>query len=181
MSTKPKHTGQLVGAADYLRASHIARWSIVQTATRQNIAEHQYRVWALVRQWGRAINLEYAQQKWAEEWALHHDLPEIRTGDAPTPHKTPEVKAYLSKLEYEICPELKCIESELYAETKEFCKFCDTAEAVLYLRVNGLGQHAIDVCRLLEDQMVQRLKKSTIPELIQESLSTLLLDAYHGT
>ena len=181
MSAKPKHTGQLTTAADYIRASHISRWGIVQTATRQNIAEHQYRVWALVRQWGRAINLEYAQQKWAEEWALHHDLPEIRTGDAPTPHKTPEVKAYLSKLEYEICPELKYIESELYAETKEFCKFCDTAEAVLYLRVNGLGQHATDVCRLLEDQMVQRLKKSTIPELIQESLSTLLLDAYHGT
>jgi 5'-deoxynucleotidase YfbR-like HD superfamily hydrolase len=181
MSAKPKHTGQLTTAADYIRASHISRWGIVQTAMRQNIAEHQYRVWALVRQWGKAINLDLYQRQWAEEWALHHDLPEIRTGDAPTPHKTPEVKEYLSKLEYEICPELEYIEAQLNNDTKEFCKFCDTAEAVLFLRVNGLGQHAADVRKLLEDQMARRLKKSSIPELIQESLSTLFLDAYHGT
>jgi 5'-deoxynucleotidase YfbR-like HD superfamily hydrolase len=181
MSAKPKHIGQLTTAADYLRASHISRWGIVQTAVRQNIAEHQYRVWTLVRQWGRAINLDFEQQQWAEEWALHHDLPEIRTGDAPTPHKTPEVKEYLSKLEYEICPELEHIEARLNADTKEFCKFCDTAEAVLFLRVNGIGQHAADVRKLLEDQMTRRLKKSSIPELIQESLSTLFIDAYHGT
>lgn len=181
MSARQKHTGRLTGAADHLRASHISRWGIVRIAVPQNIAEHQYRVWTLVRLWGREINLQVDQQRLAEEWALHHDLPEIRTGDAPTPHKTPEVKAWLDTVEHEICPCVKEIEEQMYADTKDFCKYCDTAEAILFLRVNGLGQHASDVRRLLEDQMTRRLKQSAIPELIQDSLSTLFIDAYHGT
>ena len=176
----PKHTGRLTGAADYLKASYIKRWGIVHTAETQSIGLHMYRVWILVRQWGPEIGLNTKQQQQAEEWALTHDLAEIRTGDMPTPHKTPEVKSWLEGLELEICPEAAAVEHAIKGTiTGDFCKFCDTAEAVLYLRNCGLGQHARDVLKLLEVQMYDRLKGSSLPEEAKAFLVTAFTNTYH--
>ena len=166
-----QHAGRLIGAADHLRASHIKRWGIVRTADTQTIAEHLYRVWTLVRLWGPAVGLDEVQQRAAEDWALLHDLPEIRTGDAPTPHKTPEIKKWLSQVEAEISPEAHAAEHRIAGTmVGDFCKFCDTAEAILYLRVNGLGQHARDVADLLEEQMIARLADSGLGQPAREEL-----------
>jgi len=175
-----KHQGMLEGAATFLRASHISRWGIVHTTTKQNIAEHMYRVWVLVRQWGLAIELPIHEQVLAEEWALIHDLPEIRTGDMPTPHKTPEVKAWLNQLESAIYPPLDEVH-KMEDVTAAFCKFCDTAESILYLKINGTGQHAIDVRELLAEQMRDRLHKSPIDADTQSKLHALFIDAYLNT
>jgi len=176
------HTGRLIGAADHLRASHIKRWGIVKTADTQSVAEHLYRVWTLVRMWGPLAGLTEDQQRLAEEWALLHDLPEIRTGDAPTPHKTPEIKAWLSQVEANISPEAAAIEHQIAGSAVgDFCKLCDTAEAILYLRVNGLGKHAQDVIRLLEEQMLARLERSKIEPAAQQQLVAVFTSTYHLT
>lgn len=169
----PNHTGPLQGAADFLRASHIKRWGIVRTAGTQSVAEHLYRVWTLVHVWGPDAGLSEQEQSLAERWALTHDLPEIRTGDNPTPHKTPAVKEWLSLLEAEICPEASSIEHLIDGPLYDFCKFCDTAEAILYLRVNGLGRHASDVMQLLREQMYARLAASSMPAATQSTLGEL--------
>ncbi len=153
---------QLTNLSEFLRASHIGRWGIVQTATPQNIAEHQWRVWMMVRTLGREIGLSPVDQKNAEDLALLHDLPEIRTGDAPTPHKSPELKKVLKEVEREICPEAIEAEDRCSKEAKELVKFCDTAEAILFLEVNGLGHHAKEVKTLLTFQMIERLDRSSI-------------------
>lgn len=177
-----RHTGRLIGAADWLRASHISRWGIVRTATTQSVAEHMWRVWSLVHQWGPLAGLTEQQQHLAEQWALTHDLAEIRTGDAPTPHKTPEVKTWLSQVEAEICPEAAAIEHQTTGTiVADFCKHCDTAEAILYLRVNGLGKHSQDVCRLLEEQMLSRLERSKIEPAAQRQLIAVFTSTYHLT
>lgn len=164
--------------AEFLRASHINRWGIVQTHAPQNIAEHMYRVWTLARRWGPLLGFGPQEMRVIEEWALVHDLPEIRTGDVPTPHKTPELKAHLAKAEHEIYPELEVIEASL-ADTAagDFCKFCDTAESILFLMVNGAGFHARSVTSLLEAQMQQRLADSHLSRQQQQLLSGLFNDA----
>jgi hypothetical protein len=135
-----------------------------------------YRVWTLVRAWGPAIELSPELQRLAEEWALVHDLAEIRTGDMPTPHKTPEVKAWLHEVEQAVCPEAAAVDAALAGTSvADFCKFCDTAEAILYLSASGIGQHAKDVCNLLGGQMLSRLKSSRLTAADQDKLLTLYL------
>ena len=174
-------TLQLTDLSEYLRASHISRWGIVQTAVRQNIAEHSYRVWTMVRHLGREIGLSPEDQRHAEDLALLHDLPEIRTGDAPTPHKSPEVKAMLQSIEEEICPEAAEAEKACSPAARDLVKFCDTAESILFLEVNGLGRHAKDVQGLLTQQMKNRLADSFLHEEDKEKLINHFLIALSST
>lgn len=168
---------ELTTTAELLRASHITRWGIVQTAVRQNIAEHMYRVWTLARAWGPLVELSPDQQFLAEQLALMHDLPEIRTGDAPTPHKTTELKAHLAQIESQIYPELRALEKQAAPATAALVKHCDTAEAVLFLSINGLGTHAQQVTQLLRQQMLDRLAMSPFTAAQQSAL----IDAFHTT
>lgn len=168
---------EITTTAEFLRASHISRWGIVQTAMRQNIAEHMYRVWVLVRQWGPIVDLDNSQQYRAEQLALIHDLPEIRTGDAPTPHKTPQLKAHLAEVEQRIYPYLRVLEEHTDLCASALVKHCDTAEAIFFLQVNGLGKHAQDVRDLLKQQMLDRLAKSPFTPEQQ----TKLIEAFHNT
>jgi len=172
---------ELTTAAEFLRASHISRWGIVQTATRQSIAEHMWRVWQLVTHWGPVVDLNSAEQGDAEQLALTHDLAEIRTGDAPTPHKTPELKAHLSAIEAKIVPYVVLHERACSGRTLALVKFCDTAEAILFLQVNGLGRHAISVCELLESQMRTRLDAAPFTQAQRDSLLTAFLTTKHDT
>ena len=165
---------ELNTTAEFLRASHISRWGIVQTAVRQNIAEHMYRVWLLARDWGPIVELSPDQQFLAERLALMHDLPEIRTGDAPTPHKTTELKAHLAQIEQRIYPDLRALEDQADPATAALVKHCDTAESILFLRVNGLGTHAQQVCELLTQQMLERLSRAPFTG----EQKTKLLDAF---
>jgi 5'-deoxynucleotidase YfbR-like HD superfamily hydrolase len=181
MMPLPDHTGRLQTVAEFLRASHTSRWSIVQTSVRQNIAEHMYRVWVLVHHWGPLAGLDAQQQTQAEQMALTHDMPEIRSGDAPTPWKTPEFKAYLSEVERRVYPEGAELEEAAPPIVRDLLKFCDTAEAVLFLAVNGLGRHAMDVRLLLNEQLRQRLACSTISDAGQQQLLNALQSAYHDT
>ena len=168
---------ELTTTAEFLRASHISRWGIVQTAVRQNIAEHMYRVWLLTRDWGPIVGLSPDQQFLAERLALMHDLPEIRTGDAPTPHKTTELKAHLAQIEQKIYPDLRALEDQADPATAALVKHCDTAESILFLRVNGLGTHAQQVCELLTQQMLDRLARAPFTD----EQKAKLLDAFGTT
>jgi 5'-deoxynucleotidase YfbR-like HD superfamily hydrolase len=168
---------ELTTTAEFLRASHISRWGIVQTAVRQNIAEHMYRVWLLTCDWGPIAGLSKQQQALAEGLALIHDLPEIRTGDAPTPHKTPVLKAHLAEVEQLIYPDLRVLEEKADLHVAALVKHCDTAEAIFFLQVNGLGKHAAEVKDLLKQQMLDRLATSPFTPQQQSNL----IEAFHTT
>jgi hypothetical protein len=135
----------------------------------------------MVAQHKSVAGLNPSEQRDVELLALMHDLPEIRTGDAPTPHKTPAVKAYLADLEEQICPDLRVIEVFASNQASDLLKFCDTAEAVLFLKVNGLGQHARDVQELLEQQMLARLDQSSISPANQQALIESFITTKHDT
>ena len=153
-------TLEIKTTAELLRLSHIKRWGIVQTAVPQTVAEHSWRVWMLVRQWAQVAALTVDEYAWAQELALMHDIPEIRTGDCPTPAKTPEMKALLTEVEAQIYPPLAKLEAEANGCAKDYVRFCDIAEAILFLHVNGLGAHAKDVEKLLMAQAEDHIKNS---------------------
>jgi len=167
-----KHQGRLAGAADFLKASYVSRWGIVCVSKDQSIAEHMYRVWQLTRAWGPLANLTSSEQACAEEHALTHDLAEIRTGDCPTPFKGVQIREALSRIEESIYPSLP-----VTGRVKEFVKYCDTAEAILFLKLHGQGQHAADVAELLQQQMLKGLDESAFAPLIKQQL----IEAFQST
>ena len=171
-----KHQGPLDGVADFLKSQYISRWGIVCTARDQSIGQHQYNVWMLVRQWGKYADLTDLQQRTAEELALTHDLAEIRTGDCPTPFKTPEIKEALHEMELSIYSPVPAP-----PKVKQFVKFCDTAESILFLKLYGLGKHATEVRELLCEQMWKRLDSSGFSVDIQHTLRDKFTEAFHDT
>jgi 5'-deoxynucleotidase YfbR-like HD superfamily hydrolase len=170
-------TVEITTAAEWLRLSHIKRWGIVLTAGTQSVAEHTWRTWVLVHLWGPCAGLTPEEQAQAERYVLLHDMAEIRTGDMPTTIKTPEAKAAMAAFERQVLPELAEIEDGLPGLVRAFVKFCDIAEAVLYLKVNGLGQHAADVTCLLERQLLSHRLQTGLPEALYD----MFTDAYHAT
>ena len=171
-----KHQGELKGAADFLKSQYISRWGIVCTAKEQSIGQHMYNVWILVRQWGPLVLNAGTEQQTAEELALTHDLAEIRTGDCPTPFKTPDVKQALHELELSIYYPVPAS-----PVVKDFVKFCDTAESILFLKLYGLGRHAYEVRELLCEQMWARLDKSTIASDARDKLRDYFTEAFHDS
>ena len=168
-------------AAEWLRLSHIDRWAIISTATRQSVAEHTWRVWALVHTWGPECGLTEEEQWVAERYALIHDVPEIRTGDMPTTIKTPLAKAQRMAFELEALPEIAVIKRELPSYVADLVKICDIAESILFIKVHGLGRHAQDVCKLLEVQMSDYISTSALPGAAKETIAHLFLGTYHDT
>ena len=170
-----RHTGPLKGAADFLKSQYISRWNIICCAKQQTIAEHQYLCYLLVREWGPKV-LTDQELACAKELALTHDLAEIRTGDCPTPFKSPEVKAHLKEVEEGIFSPIP-----VSGRVGQLVKFCDTAESILFLKLYGLGRHAEDVRELLAVQMWRRLADSLFNMDERLTLHDQFNEAFHDT
>ncbi len=102
------------------RMKYILRWSLMRNVNRENIAEHSYHVAVLAHSlaviardvFGKDINPERAAV-----CALYHDLPEILTGDLPTPIKyyNADIKKAYKSIERDcserllegLCPEMR--------------------------------------------------------------------------
>lgn len=128
---------------DLMRVSHVKRWQIVRVGREQTLAEHLYRVFLLVREFGPLVGLTPEEQKDAEELALVHDLPEIHTGDIASP-----VKSHLPSLlgiEDSFCSQYAKARCSCSAKSRQLVKLCDLIEAAVFLEVEGIGLHAENV------------------------------------
>lgn len=135
-----------------LRTAHVTRWQIVRTIRTQTLAEHLYLVWAITREFARAAGLSEEDCRLAEEWALQHDVPEVKTGDLATPVKRAMREAVphddpLRRIELAMSDSY----AALYAKVKErrwvrdVVKLADIFEALNFLAVEGIGEHAYEV------------------------------------
>lgn len=128
---------------DLMRVSHVKRWQIVRVGREQTLAEHLYRVWLLVREFGPKVGMTLEEQVSAENLALVHDLPEIKTGDIASP-----VKSRLPSLfgiEDSFCPQYAQARCNCTAKSRQLVKMCDLIEAAVFLEVEGIGRHANDI------------------------------------
>lgn len=76
------------------RTGHINRWQIIRTQRNQTIAEHMYQVTLICMEIFACLNkdnISRDDQKEIEirliKAALIHDIPEVESGDLPTPFK----------------------------------------------------------------------------------------------
>lgn len=148
--------------AEQLRASHVKRWHIVQTAREQTVAEHSFNVAVIAgslaagMRWG---GLLVAQNKLSLlNWALTHDMIESITGDVPTPFK----KSLNAAAGYDVVAKAEdLVDREQMAQyrmikgtvVESIVKIADLIEAIYFLSDNGIGTHAKSVNDLLRSQL----------------------------
>jgi 5'-deoxynucleotidase YfbR-like HD superfamily hydrolase len=138
-----------------LRLSHVRRWNIVATLREQTVAEHSFNVWVITRSICDALDVGEEVRKHAEEWALLHDLPEVKLGDIPTPSKRMIDCSSMTKAEREVAGDEWFTLSIDVTESQagDIVKLADVVEAWVFLKVWGTGRHAQQV----KDEMETRV------------------------
>jgi 5'-deoxynucleotidase len=153
--------------AERLRTGHVKRWQIVRVAREQTLAEHLYLVRVIVLAIAEAAGFTPEETRLAEQWALEHDVPELKTGDLATPFKAMMREAIphddpIRRIELGLSDSY----AELYAEVKKqdpvrcLVKMADLIEAVHFLSIEGLGTHAKEVQLRLWSALGTLLDKS---------------------
>lgn len=72
---------------EVMRLSFIKRWAIIEMSREQSVAEHSYNVAMISMMISKNMDLSVEKKNFMVKWALFHDLPELLTGDIPTPAK----------------------------------------------------------------------------------------------
>lgn len=93
------------------RMRHIERWSLMRCAEKENIQEHSHMVAVIAHTLGLirrdVFSVPCVPERYAAA-ALYHDIPEILTGDLPTPIKyySPEIRDAYRAVEALACEKL---------------------------------------------------------------------------
>jgi 5'-deoxynucleotidase YfbR-like HD superfamily hydrolase len=119
-----------------LRTSSVKRWHIVAVVREQNVAEHSFNVCLIAEEIARILGVPEKLEA-VRKHAIHHDIPEVITGDLPTTIK----KTYSLEgkdFDYILDPDSEP-QSKIVAW---IVKLADIIEAVLYLQQYGAGSHA---------------------------------------
>lgn len=122
--------------AMYSRMKYINRWALMKNTRSENLSEHSADVAAIAHAIAVLKNLRFGGKVNAERAAvlgLYHDMPEIITGDMPTPvkyHSKTLRNAFL-EVEEEACSRLLSMLPE--DMKKEYSPFFFKAEGDEYL------------------------------------------------
>lgn len=153
-----------------MRTGHVKRWQIVRVAREQTIAEHMYRVYHIAVDIAGSLALTTGQMLNVQSWALLHDMPEVVTGDIATPTKRAMRQAIPDQ------DPLRHIELSLDDGYRELCtglkesdplvldvvKLADLIEAINFLMVEGMGNHAAEVEVGLREAFLDKLNECSM-------------------
>ena len=97
--------------AMHARMKYIDRWALMRATRRENLSEHSNDVAAIAHAIALLQNVRFGGRLNAERAALlglYHDMPEILTGDMPTPVKyhSPELREAFAEVETAACERL---------------------------------------------------------------------------
>lgn len=157
--------------AEQLRACHVRRWHIVQTSREQTLAEHSYAVAVIAGTVAARIRwtglLHDSNQLRLVQWALSHDMIEVRTGDMPTPFKRALEQVagpgVVERAEDVVDRDMAGAHRKIRGtEVEMIVKLADQIEAIYFLQDNGVGAHArqvLDGLRAILAQMVNEYEK----------------------
>lgn len=122
----------LVEATLYRDAGAVKRYHVKRTHRTQSIAEHTFGMLMLVKQVIQLSDVPFERTAVLYEAILHHDLPELFTGDVPAPIKRvhPELGPLMDSIEQQLVP--LYAEFELTAEEGALLKWADRMELVLW-------------------------------------------------
>jgi 5'-deoxynucleotidase YfbR-like HD superfamily hydrolase len=123
----------LVEATLYRDAGAVERYHVKRIHRHQTIAEHTFGMLMLVKQVTEDQG-EYGMQARCQiyEAIMHHDLPELMTGDVPAPIKRvhPELGPLMDSIEQDLYPLYR--EYTLTQEEAALLKWADRMELVLW-------------------------------------------------
>lgn len=121
------------------RMKYITRWSLMRNTRRENLAEHSFHVSVLAHAlavisrdvFGKEINPERAAA-----CALYHDMPEILTGDLPTPIKYygKDIKDAYKKIEAKAAEKILVTLDEKIRDGISESAVCDDADIALIVK-----------------------------------------------
>lgn len=122
-----------------LRANTVKRWHIVDTSRQQSVAEHSFNMCLFVEEICKLCGHEDLVHE-AIQYTIHHDIPEVVTGDIPS-----SVKRYWGVDDSE-----KAVLMDSLSVTKNpfitaIVKLADLLDAVLFLQLYGIDKHSQDI------------------------------------
>lgn len=119
-----------------LRANTVKRWHIIDTTRQQTVAEHSFNVCLFVEQICRLCGLANLTPD-AIQLAIHHDIPEVVTGDMPS-----TAKRYWGVDDKDRAILLDDLSVTDHKFVSEIVKLADLLDAVLFLQLYGVGRHS---------------------------------------
>ena len=156
---------------EQLRACHVKRWHIVQTSREQTLAEHSFAVAVIAGSLAAAMRWKGLLQDTGKlkllQWALAHDIIEVRTGDMPTPFKRDLEavggKGIVEKAEDRVDADTMAAYRQVRGtDIETIVKLADQIEAIFFLQDNGVGAHAkqvLDGLRAILSDMVNEAER----------------------
>ena len=146
---------------EVMRLSSIKRWAIVEMSQEQSVAEHSYNVamisMMLIDEVEEEGDVEAPELFMSLFWSLVHDLPELLTGDIPTPAKK---HMDLDKLDQENFPiywEVK--RRTMITSTATIVKAADCIDALQFAKKFCIDSRREEIIKDIEDNLYAMLDK----------------------
>lgn len=119
-----------------MRLSNIKRWGIIEMSRDQSVAEHSYNVSMICHMIMHTMNDDRIKPDVVINWALFHDLPEVVTGDIPTPLKAigPQI---FRQMEEKLFPEYSRIRATMakdHSMEMAIVKVADYIDAIQFAK-----------------------------------------------
>ncbi len=145
----------------FARMKHIDRWALMRNTRRENLSEHSADVAAIAHAVALLKNTRFGGSVNAERAAflgLYHDMPEIITGDMPTPvkyHSDALHDAFL-QVEREACDRLLSMLPEDLRQSYRAAFFREEEDAYLWRIVKAADKIAALIKCIEEEQAGNR-------------------------
>ena len=128
--------------AMFSRMKYIDRWALMRNTRKENLSEHTLEVAAIAHALAMISNEKYGASLNAERAALlgiYHDMPEIITGDMPTPIKygNPQLKQAYKAVERETAAQLVSMLPEYMQDSYKGFFVKDDADSELWKLVKA--------------------------------------------
>lgn len=157
---------------DILRASGVTRWHIVRTTKEQSLAEHLFDVMMIARTIAKVAGVQNDVE--IMKAAIVHDLDEIITGDIPTP-----TKQKARNRGWDLNTLYKNVTGRrLQAHEEKIIKLADIIADIYWLRLHGIGEHAMMVQAELGERLAEEVEKS--PQSIGIAADKVYTWVLHG-
>ncbi len=162
------------------RMKYISRWSLMRNTRVENLAEHSFHVSVLAHALAvisRDVFGNNVSPERAAAVALYHDMPEILTGDLPTPIKYygADIRCAYKKIEAEAAEKLiNMLDLKIKRGIRETA-LCNDEKILLIVRAADKLDAYIKCCEeknagnrdfeKAERQTMEALKKLSLPEV----------------